>query len=262
MRDAYDRGPASADERLEPVAARAYEAEALGVAEGSPLMLVERVAFDAARHAGRVRPRPPPRRPRALPRPRRSPRSCSAVRADLAAALAALEPELGAAETEPVALDGGITNRNFRVPLGGRDVVVRLPGKDTELLGHRPRGRARRDRRGGRRRGRPGRGRVPRVAAVPGHGVHPGPAGDRGGAARAGRARRRRRGAARGARRRRRCRRASTRSRSSRATTRPRRERGAAIPPAYHDADRRRAADPRGARTDPSTCRCRATTTC
>ena len=48
MRDAYDRGPASADERLEPVAARAYESEALGVAEGSPLMLVERVAFDAA----------------------------------------------------------------------------------------------------------------------------------------------------------------------------------------------------------------------
>ena len=48
MRDAYDRGPASADERLEPVAARAYESEALEVAEGSPLMLVERVAFDAA----------------------------------------------------------------------------------------------------------------------------------------------------------------------------------------------------------------------
>jgi len=57
------------------------------------------------------------------------------VRADLAAALAALEPEIGAAETEPVALDGGITNRNFRLTAGGRDVVVRLPGKDTELLG-------------------------------------------------------------------------------------------------------------------------------
>ncbi len=32
-------------------------------------------------------------------------------------------------------LDGGMTNRNFRVRLGGRDAVVRLPGKDTELLG-------------------------------------------------------------------------------------------------------------------------------
>jgi len=34
-----------------------------------------------------------------------------------------------------VPLDGGITNRNYRVRLGGRDCVVRLPGKDTELLG-------------------------------------------------------------------------------------------------------------------------------
>ena len=55
--------------------------------------------------------------------------------AELATALSALEPQLGAAESEPVALDGGITNRNFRLTLGGRDVVVRLPGKDTELLG-------------------------------------------------------------------------------------------------------------------------------
>jgi aminoglycoside phosphotransferase (APT) family kinase protein len=57
------------------------------------------------------------------------------VRVDLAAALAALEPQIGAAETEPVPLDGGITNRNFRLTAGGRDVVVRLPGKDTGLLG-------------------------------------------------------------------------------------------------------------------------------
>ena len=34
-------------ERLEPVAAGAHEAEALGVPEGSPLMLVERVAYAA-----------------------------------------------------------------------------------------------------------------------------------------------------------------------------------------------------------------------
>jgi thiamine kinase-like enzyme len=57
------------------------------------------------------------------------------VHAELATALAVLEPYLGRAESEPVALDGGITNRNFRLMLGGRDVVVRLPGKDTELLG-------------------------------------------------------------------------------------------------------------------------------
>ncbi|HEY5428519.1 MAG TPA: phosphotransferase [Solirubrobacteraceae bacterium] len=32
-------------------------------------------------------------------------------------------------------LDGGITNRNFRVSFGARDCVLRLPGRDTELLG-------------------------------------------------------------------------------------------------------------------------------
>jgi thiamine kinase-like enzyme len=57
------------------------------------------------------------------------------VQTELAAALAALEPVIGRAEGEPAALDGGLTNRNFRVHAGGNDVVVRLPGKDTELLG-------------------------------------------------------------------------------------------------------------------------------
>jgi thiamine kinase-like enzyme len=57
------------------------------------------------------------------------------MQAELAAALAALEPVIGRAEGEPAALDGGLTNRNFRVRAGGDDVVVRLPGKDTELLG-------------------------------------------------------------------------------------------------------------------------------
>jgi thiamine kinase-like enzyme len=57
------------------------------------------------------------------------------VLAELTAALAALQPALGAVEGEPEVLDGGITNRNFRVTAGGRDVVVRLPGKDTALLG-------------------------------------------------------------------------------------------------------------------------------
>jgi thiamine kinase-like enzyme len=57
------------------------------------------------------------------------------VQAELAAALTALEPTIGRAESEAVPLDGGLTNRNFRMRIGGDDVVVRLPGKDTELLG-------------------------------------------------------------------------------------------------------------------------------
>jgi thiamine kinase-like enzyme len=58
------------------------------------------------------------------------------VQAELAAALEALEPVIGRAESEPEPLDGGITNRNYRVRIGSAgDVVVRLPGKDTELLG-------------------------------------------------------------------------------------------------------------------------------
>jgi aminoglycoside phosphotransferase (APT) family kinase protein len=39
--------------------------------------------------------------------------------------------EIGATGTLPIALDGGITNHNFRVG----DVVVRLPGAGTEVLG-------------------------------------------------------------------------------------------------------------------------------
>jgi len=54
---------------------------------------------------------------------------------DLAALVGRLEAVLGAAEGEPVALDGGITNRNYRLRFGGVDCVVRVPGKDTELLG-------------------------------------------------------------------------------------------------------------------------------
>jgi thiamine kinase-like enzyme len=34
-----------------------------------------------------------------------------------------------------VQLEGGITNRNFRVTFGGTDYVLRLPGKRTDLLG-------------------------------------------------------------------------------------------------------------------------------
>ncbi|HEY2478315.1 MAG TPA: phosphotransferase [Solirubrobacterales bacterium] len=46
-----------------------------------------------------------------------------------------MEALLGVAEGEPTVLGGGITNHNFRARFGGQEVVVRLPGNDTELLG-------------------------------------------------------------------------------------------------------------------------------
>jgi thiamine kinase-like enzyme len=42
---------------------------------------------------------------------------------------------LGPRQGSVVQLDGGITNRNFRVNFGGTDYVVRLPGKRSEILG-------------------------------------------------------------------------------------------------------------------------------
>src|SRR3954470_24387729 len=42
---------------------------------------------------------------------------------------------LGERSGEAVPLEGGITNRNYRVPFGEHDLVVRVPGKDTGLLG-------------------------------------------------------------------------------------------------------------------------------
>jgi thiamine kinase-like enzyme len=55
--------------------------------------------------------------------------------APLADSLDSLAPLLGPLEGAPAALDGGITNRNFRARFGGRELVVRLPGKDTAMLG-------------------------------------------------------------------------------------------------------------------------------
>jgi thiamine kinase-like enzyme len=55
--------------------------------------------------------------------------------ADLNDILQRLEPSLGKCTGAPVPLDGGITNRNFRATLGGREYVIRQPGKDTALLG-------------------------------------------------------------------------------------------------------------------------------
>ena len=54
---------------------------------------------------------------------------------DLTGVLRQLEPSLGAATADPIPMEGGITNHNYRVRFGSRDCVVRLPGKDTALLG-------------------------------------------------------------------------------------------------------------------------------
>src|SRR6185312_15286138 len=55
--------------------------------------------------------------------------------ADLTRIVDRLSARLGTAGGEPVPLDGGFTNRNYRVRFGERDCVLRLPGRDTELLG-------------------------------------------------------------------------------------------------------------------------------
>jgi thiamine kinase-like enzyme len=55
--------------------------------------------------------------------------------ADLNDILARLEPSLGPVDGTPSPLEGGITNRNFKVVFGGEPYVLRLHGKETELLG-------------------------------------------------------------------------------------------------------------------------------
>jgi thiamine kinase-like enzyme len=54
---------------------------------------------------------------------------------ELTEAIARLSALLGPRQGGVLQLEGGITNRNFRVNFGGTDYVVRLPGKDTDLLG-------------------------------------------------------------------------------------------------------------------------------
>ena len=54
---------------------------------------------------------------------------------ELTEVVARLSALLGPREGGVELLEGGITNRNFRVNFGGTDYVLRLPGKDTELLG-------------------------------------------------------------------------------------------------------------------------------
>jgi thiamine kinase-like enzyme len=55
--------------------------------------------------------------------------------AQLAEIVDRLQACLGPSSGAPEPLEGGITNRNFRVHFGEHEYVVRLPGKDTELLG-------------------------------------------------------------------------------------------------------------------------------
>ncbi|MHB8657414.1 MAG: phosphotransferase [Solirubrobacteraceae bacterium] len=54
---------------------------------------------------------------------------------ELGAIVEELAARFGAPGAPPVPLDGGITNRNYRVSLATRECVVRIVGTDTELLG-------------------------------------------------------------------------------------------------------------------------------
>jgi thiamine kinase-like enzyme len=54
---------------------------------------------------------------------------------ELNAIIARLEPELGPFEGEARPLDGGITNRNFRVRFAGEELVLRLCDRGTDVLG-------------------------------------------------------------------------------------------------------------------------------
>jgi thiamine kinase-like enzyme len=54
---------------------------------------------------------------------------------DLGRIVQTLSRDLGEPDGEPTPLEGGITNRNYLVTLGGNRYVIRVPGKDTSLLG-------------------------------------------------------------------------------------------------------------------------------
>jgi thiamine kinase-like enzyme len=54
---------------------------------------------------------------------------------ELAAIVARLEPELGLLDGDPQPLDGGITNRNYRLRMGGEDLVLRLCDPGAGVLG-------------------------------------------------------------------------------------------------------------------------------
>jgi Ser/Thr protein kinase RdoA (MazF antagonist) len=54
---------------------------------------------------------------------------------ELDAIISRLEPDLGPLDGDPQPLDGGITNRNYRVRLGGEDLVLRVCDHGAEVLG-------------------------------------------------------------------------------------------------------------------------------
>jgi hypothetical protein len=54
---------------------------------------------------------------------------------ELAAIIARLEPELGPLEGKLRPLEGGITNRNYRLRMGGEDLVLRVCDRGAEVLG-------------------------------------------------------------------------------------------------------------------------------
>jgi hypothetical protein len=51
--------------------------------------------------------------------------------ADLATIIKRLQPALGPVRDAPMALDGGLTNRNHRARFAARDYMIRLVGRDT-----------------------------------------------------------------------------------------------------------------------------------
>src|SRR3954470_23112588 len=51
------------------------------------------------------------------------------------AVIEAVQDQLGPLAEGPVVLGGGITNHNFRARFGDAEVVLRIAGRDTELLG-------------------------------------------------------------------------------------------------------------------------------
>ena len=56
-------------------------------------------------------------------------------REELDDVVAALEPQLGPLSDGPAPLSGGITNHNYRARFGSLDVVLRVAGRETDLLG-------------------------------------------------------------------------------------------------------------------------------
>ncbi len=54
---------------------------------------------------------------------------------ELAAIIERLEPELGSLEGTPQPLHGGITNRNYRLRMGGEELVLRICDRGAEVLG-------------------------------------------------------------------------------------------------------------------------------